>query len=280
MKKLICLLFVLMLAGCSANVEEKDGGRLNIAVSVAPEAEFAKGVCGNRADVKVIIPPGYSPETYEPAPRDIAELSEADIYFSIGVPSEDSSIVPSVQNLKEVELDKAVAEKYPDLTLDGGRDPHIWLSVKRAEVMTEKIAEELSALDSENAEYYAENARSYIAVLKKTDEEIRSILSDSECRDFVVFHPSFGYFADEYKLNMYALEKGGKEPSAAETAEMIDFARERNVKAVFYQSETDSTRAKVFAAEIGANAVELSPLAENYTENLVNMAKTIVGAIN
>ena len=282
MKKFTALLILLAfaLSGCGVKNDAQKSEKITVAVSIPPEAEFVRGVCGDSVKIITVIPPGYSPETYEPTPRNIAELSDVDVYFSIGVPAEDASIMRSCENLKDVELDKAAAEKYPDLTIDGGRDPHIWLSVKRASVMTEKIAEEMASLDADNAAIYKENAEKYTEKLNETDSEVRNILDSSPCRDFVVFHPAFGYFADEYGLNMYALEKDGREPTAAETAQLIDFTKERGIKAVFYQSETDSTRAEVFAEEIGASAVELSPLAENYSENLLNMAKTIAGAIN
>ena len=77
---------------------------------------------------------------------------------------------------------------------------------------------------------------------------------------------------------MHALERDGREPTAAELAGMVDFARERGIRTVFYQAETDSRGARAFAEEIGGRAVKLSPLAENYLENLELMAEAIAAA--
>lgn len=282
MKKsiLILMVFLMMLSGCGVNKAEKktEKDKFLVAVSIPPEEEFVRRVCEDKAEILTLIPPGSSPETYEMSPKDIARLSKSDVYFSIGVPAEEASIMPSAKNLNDVKLDEYIRQFYPDLTLDGGRDPHVWLSAKRAIAMVEKIAQSMAILDVENKDFYFKNANEYISELMATDSEIRDMFEESGAKDFIVFHPSFGYFADEYGLNMYALEKGGKEPSAAQMAQMVDFSKELDVKAVFYQSESDSSRARVFAQEIGANAVELSPLAENYKENLLNMSKTIVGA--
>ena len=282
MKKsiLILMVFLMMLSGCgvSKNKEKTEKDNFLVAVSIPPEEEFVRRVCEDKAEILTLIPPGSSPETYEMSPKDIARLSESDVYFSIGVPAEEASIMPSAEDLNDVQLDEYVKQFYLDLTLDGGRDPHVWLSAKRAIAMVEKIAQSMAILDVENKDFYFKNANEYISELMATDGEIRDLIENSNTRDFIVFHPSFGYFADEYGLNMYALEKDGKEPSVAQMAQMVDFSKELGINAVFYQSESDSSRARVFAEEIGAKAVELSPLAENYKENLLSMAKTIVGA--
>ena len=94
-------------------------------------------------------------------------------------------------------------------------------------------------------------------------------------REFLVYHPAFGYLAAEYGLTMYALESEGSEATAPEMAAMVDLARERNIRVIFYQAETDSRQAEAFATEIGGRAVMLSPLAEDYVENLEIMAEAI-----
>ena len=90
-------------------------------------------------------------------------------------------------------------------------------------------------------------------------------------RKFIVFHPAFGYLADDYHMTMYALEEEGKESTPQHLKEMIDLAKKENIKAIFYQAEISSQQAQSFAEEIGGNTIQLAPLAPNYIENLRNL---------
>lgn len=281
LKRALPLLFALALALClpacgkDAGKAEEDG-RLLAAVSIVPQETFVKKVCGDLARVVVMIPPGYSPENYEPTPKDMTAFSDADVYFSIGVPAEETAILPSLpEGTRLVSLNEAAALEYPELTIDGGRDPHIWLSVKRAEVMVMAIAREMSGLDPKNAETYEANAQAYIQELRQADQDIKAALSGLEERGFIVFHPAFGYFADDYGLDMIALEEGGKEATASRMKELSDFARERDIKVIFHQAEVDSRQSDAFAQEIGGRAIMLDPLSGDYIENLLAMAAAI-----
>ena len=97
-----------------------------VAVSIVPQATFVKAVCGDLVKVVTMIPPGASPESYEPTPKQMAEFSKAIVYFAIGVPTEETSILPNVEKVKVVALQPTVAEAYPDRTFEEGeRDPVI-----------------------------------------------------------------------------------------------------------------------------------------------------------
>lgn len=275
---LLTLCFGIM-SGCVKEAGEEDT-RPVVAVSIVPEETFVKKVCGDLVRVVVMVPPGYSPENYEPSPMEMELFSGADLYFSIGVQTEQTSILPSLApQTRVVSLDKAAAEVYDELQVGSGRDPHVWLSPKRAIVMVKTIAREMSALDSENAESYEANAESYIAELEALDKEIKALLENVKDRKFVVFHPAFGYFADDYGLQMFALEEDGKEATAGHLQKMIDLAKEENIKVIFYQAETDSSQSRAYAEEIGGKAAELSPLSGDYVNNLKTMAATIAEAM-
>ena len=271
------MLFVLALlfsALCGCTPLKDD--RPIVAVSILPEAAFVRAVMGNGVRVAVMVPPGYSPESYTPSIAEMADFSDAVLYFSIGVPMEKTALLPMLsKNTIHISLADAARGAAPDLLMDGGRDPHIWLSPSRACSMVEAIAEAAALYDPENAATYRANAAAYIADIENTDASIRSLLADIPCREFLVYHPAFGYFADEYGLTMRALEKGGKEVTPADLAATVAHAKEAGIKTVFYQAETDSRAAEVLAEEIGGQAVMLSPLAENYLENLLAMAQAI-----
>ena len=99
-----------------------------------------------------------------------------------------------------------------------------------------------------------------------------SLLLPLAGKAFFVYHPSFGYLADDYGLDMYALEEGGKEATPQHLQKMFDLAREKGIDRVFSQAETDSRQSQAFAEQLGAKIVVLDPLAENYLENMVRLA--------
>ena len=171
---LFVILF-LVFAGCNAIPKQTaaNDDKLKIAVSIIPEQTFVKAVCGDFVDVITMVPPGSSPETYEPTPQQMQDFNQSSLYFSIGVPVEEASILPSIGNIKVVALAEAVAAVYPDRTFEaGGRDPHIWLSPKRVVIMIEAIAREMIELDPEHKAVYQSNAESYIAELQALDQNI------------------------------------------------------------------------------------------------------------
>ena len=256
--------------------------QVNTAVTIVPQRNFVKAVAGDKSDVIVMIPPGYSPGNYAPRPSELTKFSEAQIYFSMGVPADVQNILPKVKqfnpDIKVVKLAEKVGQKYENRQFpSGSRDPHIWLSPQRVIYMIEIIKDELIKLDPANEDFYKNNAKNYIEKIRETDQRIREIIKDKDSKYMLVYHPSFGYFAEEYNLEMVSIEEGGKEATAKHLQEIIDFAKENNIKKIFYQAEIDSRQTEAISEEIEAELIKLDPLAEDYLDNLIEMAKKIRG---
>lgn len=283
-KKLLILsaavLFTATLSACGGKNNSGNNDKPIIAVSIAPEATFVQKICGDDMKIITMIPAGASAESYELKSREIRAFSKADIYFAIGVPAEENSILPSVsKNTKVVDLALAAREVHPDLMIGTERDPHIWLSPKRVQVMVSKIADELAAAYPEKAETYRKNAENYILELENLDNEIKNIFKEKN-GSFFVFHPAFGYFADDYSLKMYALEEEGRESTPKQLAALADIAKKENIKVIFCQAEASDRQAKAFADEIGGRVEILEPLSADYANNLKKMATLISEAMN
>ena len=279
-KIIISVLLIFCIGASLFSCADNNSDKLTVAVSVVPQSAFVKAVGGDLVNVVTMIPPGKSPENYEPSPKLMAEFSDADVFFSIGVPSEKAYILPIIsRNTDLIDLADAVDSIYAPVKINESRDPHTWLSPKRAIEMVKVISAVLSEKDPENRFIYQENADKYIAELKKLDGEISATLEGAANKSFIVYHPAFGYIADDYGLKMYALEDGGHEITAAHLAEMAELAKKEGIKVIFYQAEVASTEAEAFAKEIGGKAVMLDPLSENYIENMRTMAKAIAGAM-
>jgi zinc transport system substrate-binding protein len=251
-----------------------------IAVSIVPQATFARAVCGDLVDIVTMIPPGASPSNYEPAPELIAQFSKAALYFSIGVPTEKNNILPALAaDTRLVPLAEAVSSVYPDARIGQGRDPHIWLSPKRAVVLVQAMADAMAEFDPANKARYHSNAAAFIAQIQAADAHIQAALAPVKNKKFMVFHPAFGYIAADYGLTMYALEDHGKEATAKHLQEMLRVAKQEQIKVIFYQAEIDSRQSQAFAEEIGGVTMRLEPLSADYIANLESMAATIAKAM-
>lgn len=289
MKKALTLILLAVLitgsvlvTGCKTKKTAPTAGSSTkpvIAVSIVPENTFVQAVAGDRVDTVVMIPPGYNPENYAPSPQEMKGLSRADLYFAIGVPAETANILPKIKDFNPdtqiVDLAAAAAAVYPEREFaPGSRDPHIWLSPRRVKVMVETIADELSGLDPDNASLYQSNAEKYMAELDELDENIKTSLQGLERKSFVAYHPAFGYFADDYGLQMVAIEEEGKEATASGIQAVIDMARQEHIQVIFYQAESSSRQADTIARELGGYTEMVAPLDADYINNLQKMADT------
>jgi zinc transport system substrate-binding protein len=258
--------------------------QLTVGVSILPQTSLVKAVGGNLVKVVTMVPPGNSPGNYAPTPQEMQALSRAKIYFTIGVPTEQANILPKTTELnktmKIINLPSIVEKTYaPRYFSPGQRDPHLWLSPKRAKIMVTVIEKELSAIDPRHQKTYHQNAQSFLKKLDQTDQHIKQTLSGLKHKTFIIFHPAFGYFADDYGLKMVALEENGKESSAKNFQELVELAKREQIKTVFYQKEFDNKQAQALAAEIGGKVEELAPLAPDYIENLNKTAKLLTNSL-
>jgi len=287
MKKIYAISIIILLIGslsaCSngtikSEKENIKASKIIVASSIVPESTFIKAVGGDLVQVITMIPPGNSPTNYQPTPKLMEKFSKAKLYFSIGVPTEKANILPRAEELSDsmkiVHLEDDVRKVYKDREFsEGKRDPHIWLSPKRVIVMINTIEKNLSDLDTKHKDIYKKNANEYIDKLKKLDSEIRDSLKNLPNKTFIVYHPSFGYFADDYGLNMIALERNGKKATPKVIEETIELAKKNNIKVIFYQAEIDSSQTNIIANEIKGKSEMIEPLAQNYIENLEKTAK-------
>jgi zinc transport system substrate-binding protein len=270
-------MLITLLVGC--NNTNKKNDKLIVGVSIPPQEAFVQAVGGNYVDIVTIIPKGFSPANYEPSPKELMALENADLYFNIGVPAE-KNILPkiSMDTEKIIDLQEVVNSNYPllEVTEDNNhhehshdfKDPHIWMSPKRVIVMIKEIEKWLISIDPSNSNYYSENAKKYIDELTSVDNYIKDTLKDNENRNFIIYHPALRYFADDYNLNMLSIEENGKDATISSIKSIIDFALENNIKTIFYQEEFSSNQAEVIAKEINGNVAPIDVLSNDYINNI------------
>ena len=264
--------------------------KLPVFVSIVPQKYFVQQIGRNLVDVRVMVQPGASPATYEPKPRQMADLSKTKIYFSIGVPFENTRlnmIAASNPDMKIVPTDHGI-EKMPmaahhhhDETRErlthednphGGLDPHIWLSPPLVKKQAYSILTALMEVDPSHGPSYEANFHNFVSRVDELDAELRKMFADKQGMRFLVFHPSWGYFAHAYGLEQVPIEIEGKNPKPAELKELIELARSEGIKAVFVQPQFSTKSAMLLAKEIGGRVVVADPLAEDWLVNLQAVA--------
>ncbi|MEA3309388.1 MAG: zinc ABC transporter substrate-binding protein [Chloroflexota bacterium] len=272
------LLFLLLLSGCvkiPAPVDESHAATLSATVSILPQRYFVERIGGAHVAVTVMVQPGESPATYEPEPAQLVALNAADLYFSIGVPFERAWLTKfAATNPEMLVVDTAEGiERRPisrDATETSGEnlDPHIWLSPALVKVQAQNIYRALVQLDPEREVEYQANLDAFLADIEVLQAEIQATLQDSTGERFMVFHPSWGYFADEFGLQQLPIESGGQEPSAQELAGIIATAQAEGIRVIFAQPEFSTKAAEMIAQEIGGKVQLISPLALDWLANM------------
>ena len=265
--------------------------KLAVFVSILPQKFFVQQICKELADIRVMVAPGASPATYEPKPRQMAAISKARLYFSIGVPFESAwlkkiagtnpamVVVPTDAGIQKLPMAVHRHHEEQSQPENGTLDPHIWLSPPLVMIQARTILEALQAVDPAHRSVYESNFNGFMSQLSDLDAELRGIFSGRSGRQFLAFHPSWGYFAQAYGLKQIPIEIEGKEPKPAHLRELIEHAREDNIQAVFVQPQFSARSAKLIAGEIGAQVVVADPLAEDWAENLRAVARKFESAL-
>lgn len=289
MKKsaLLTLFSLLLLAAPFTQNPANAGEPLNVYVSIPPQSHFVKAIGGPHVDISVMVSPGQNPASYEPSPRQMVKLARADIYFAIGVPFEsawlkkfaaanpDMRIIHTETGIEKKPIHRHSGHHKTDHSHEGIRDPHIWLSPPLVMVQARHIMTGLTSHDSANKADYEKNYTAFINRLLELDTFLLNIFADIKRPAFMVFHPSWGYFADAYGLEQIAIEIEGKDPKARDVTALIQTARKNNISVIFAQPQFSVKQAKIIAREIGGTLVQADPLAENWEQNLKQVASAI-----
>jgi len=249
-------------------------GTLQVVVSILPERFFAERIGGGTVSVSVLVPPGKEPHEYDPSPRQIAALGRADVYFTIGVPFE-SVLVPrisrSLPELSIVDVTRGVTLRR----VDGGIDPHTWMSPENALIESRNIRDALIRLRPQNEELYRANYNVLAAQISELTARLKRLLAPVSGDTLFVYHPAFGYFADAFGLHEVAVQTGGGEPTAATLERMIRQAQEHNVHVIFVQPQFSRAAAQNVANAIGGAVVAIDPLAADWLSNMEIIAQAV-----
>ena len=303
-KFILTLLLVVVFFSFSAcqlsEQPEQDFETLQIVVSILPQAYFVERIGGEQVSIQVMVGPGEEAHTYEPTPEQMRALSNADLFLTIGIEYEatwiprfkdinpDLAFFDDTQGIERIPL--TIAHEHEeheedssnteDQTDEAGLDPHVWLSPQNGKIIADNILNALIAVSPQNEQTFTDNFQKLIADIDQLDAAISASLSGVERRTFMVFHPAWGYFADQYNLEQVPVQVGGQDPSPSEIVDLIEIAREEAVRVIFVQSTFSSTDAEAIAKEIDAEIAFVDPLARDWQQNLETVAEALAAALD
>ncbi|NCN51119.1 MAG: hypothetical protein CO156_02440 [Candidatus Pacebacteria bacterium CG_4_9_14_3_um_filter_40_12] len=294
-KSLLLTATAILLGGCSLPgvVQQKNDARFEIGVSILPYQDIVERIVGDDVTVFSIVPEGYNPETYEPSPQEMKRLSSAKLVVLNGnLPYEqniETVLSESGQDTVVIKLNEALQETdflplgehhhdeedEHDATDDHDEeqpDPHTWLSPRLMIQQLPSIVMALQKIDPDYTDRYVQNAVTVVAELEKVSADLHEMLDKHWGRSFLVYHPAFGYFAQEFNLTQRFIEIEGKEPSATQIKDSLQLVASEQISAIYLEKQFSTRTAESLAQELQVPIEYVNPLSSDYFGTLQEFA--------
>jgi zinc transport system substrate-binding protein len=288
----VILLALVSLLGCRTNNYNEN--KPLVTASILPQKYLLRKIGGDRYEINIMVPPGASPATYDPSPKQLQQLSKSKAYFMIGHLGFENAWIKKISSLNKsmpvFDLSSGIKLIYGEhghSDIDDrniNADPHIWLSPGAIKIICHNIYTALKGITPADSLIYKYNYYGFLEELDSLDKEIKKSLSDISNRTFFIYHPALTYYARDYELVQVSVEKEGKSPSPYYLKQLINLAEKENIKAIFIQEQFDSENAEVIAHEIKGKIIKINPLDEDLLNQLIyitaQLQKNLSGAGN
>ncbi len=263
MKKIIIIILFFVtifgfFTGCADNSKaENNTGKISIVATIFPPYDFAREICGNSAEIEMLLPPGAESHSYEPSAQDIIKIQDADLFIYLGgesdawvddillsldTPIKTIRLMDCVSIVEEETVDGMEEEHHDEGTEDEEHekeyDEHVWTSPKNAILITQAITNAICEIDTQNTDLYKQNSLDYISQLEDLDSQFAEFFATVKNKT-LIFGDRFPlrYFVDEYSLPYFAAFPGCSnetEASAATIAFLIDKVKKEKIGTIFY----------------------------------------------
>ena len=282
MRKLIYILTLFILSACGNTTQKSEKPILT--VTLEPLRYFTEAIAGDNYEVVSMVPKGSSPESYDPTPQQLVNLSKSQAYFRIGYIGFEQAWMKKLEancpNMKVYDTSKGIdlirdkGHWHGDHFHEGGVEPHVWNSTQNALIIADNIYQALCELDSTHQEDYQKRLDVLKQTIRQTDANVHTLLENADST-FLIYHPALSYFARDYGLKQVSIEEGGKEPSPAQLKALIETCRNENVHTIFVQQEFDQRNAQLIANELGVNIVSINPLSYDWVKEMIQIAEAL-----
>ncbi|MDR0822435.1 MAG: metal ABC transporter substrate-binding protein [Endomicrobium sp.] len=230
-----------------------DDKKIKVVTTIFPQYDFVREIAGDKVNLQMLLKPGAESHSYEPTPQDILKIQNSNIFIYVGgesdewiekilssIDTKNIAIMPMMSLVKAVEEEVVEGMQEEDEEENGEieYDEHVWTSIANDKKIVSAISQQLQILDSDNADFYKENTKKYLAKLDALDAEFKDIVAKSK-RKTIIFGDRFPfrYFADEYGLKYFAAFRGCStetQASPATIAFLINKVKQDKIPVVFY----------------------------------------------
>ena len=282
MKKLIYILTLFICCACGHTPQQSE--KPVITVTLEPLRYFTEAIAGDCFEVVSMVPKGSSPESYDPTPQQLVNLSKSQAYLRIGYIGFEQAWMKKLEanyptmkiydTSKGVELIREEGHHHGNHYHEGGVEPHIWNSTQNASVIADNIYAALCELDADHQAEYKKRLDVLKETIRHTDANVRTLLANADST-FLIYHPALSYFARDYGLHQISIEEGGKELSPATLKTLIKTCRQEGAQVIFVQQEFDQRNAQLIADELGIEIVPINPLSHDWAEEMLRVANAL-----
>ncbi|WP_304339755.1 metal ABC transporter solute-binding protein, Zn/Mn family [Campylobacter ureolyticus] len=272
-----------------------------VTTTILPTKYFVERIAGDSLEVVSLVEKGADPHTYEPKPNQMKSVEKSELHFAVGMEFDEIwlprlqkqfpnlVVINTDENIKKIPMmahhhhdhDSHDHESHADhnhhddqgvIHDHGGADPHIWLDPSLVKKQAVNIANALIKKYPKNKELFESNLNKFNKDLDSFDKNTAEKLKNLKSNKFMVYHPSWGYFAARYNLVQIPIEIEGKEPKPADLKELINKAKDEEIKVIFVAPQFSKKAANMVAKQTGAEVVEIDQLPENWFSE---MQKTV-----
>ncbi len=295
MKKHLAFLLTisaLLFVGCGQQQNVPgNSATLKVITSFYPIYEIVKQVGGGNVTIQNLVPAGAEPHEYEPTPKEIVNLNQADlvVYNGMGLEPWADKIIPELQqngsktlNLSDYFKNNAITNS-PKTAKDAEYlpfDPHLWLDPVNYQKEVQTVTQKLIEIDPNHQTDYQQNSQKFIKQLQELDLAYQNGFKSCKLNSFVTSHAAFAYLANRYNLKMIAISglSPDAEPSSKVMAELTNLIRQNNIQYILTESLVSPKIADTLAQETGTKTLILNPL-EGLTDQEIAKGKNYVSVM-
>ena len=281
---LLCLIAAISLSACGSNNQTNaqtskpadssssvgtadqtstlDSSKLQVSVTFDAMKEFVKAVGQDKVEISTIIPDGTEPHDFEPKAQDLVGLSTAQVfvYNGLGMEAWVEKAVSAANNTNLVTIEAsngadAIENADPgEIEEHGQFDPHLWISLKGAELEVKNIKDGLIQADPYNKDFYKTNCDDFVTQLESLYNEYNEKFQSVEKKSFVTGHAAFGYLCRDFGLEQNSVEDvfAEGEPTAQQLSELVKYCKANNVTTIFAEEMASPDVSQTLANEVGA----------------------------
>jgi zinc transport system substrate-binding protein len=284
------VILALVITSCGRRSGAVSGEKV-ITVTIPPIAWFVEGIAGDDYKVNILLPPGADHHIWEPLPAQINSLSGSEALIINGKLGFEEAwmgrftqvnpkmkILDLSRNIMLIgsEEDEAGEDQHDhEGHAHGGPDPHYWMSPSAAMIMAHDIMDFLVELNSGSYEKYEANLAVMTKRIAEVDSLVRDAVATAPNKTVMIYHPALAYMGRDYGFEQVSFEDEGKSPSPARMKELIDFARDKEIKIIFIQAEYDLRNAQSLSGQTDAELIVINPMNRNWPEAVLEVALAI-----